>query len=143
MENQMQTVKRPWQGTTWAWMSIIGTVILTLFAIALFFGFVGMGMVMENELAKEGLNPSTFMMGLSAIVFILFVPLLILEILLIVGFFKGWKWAVIVAIIFESLGILSMLVSFKLEDFIYLLLGGFMLYLAIACLQDPFYNKKS
>ncbi|MCK4635286.1 MAG: hypothetical protein KAT32_00315 [Candidatus Moranbacteria bacterium] len=142
-QNKLQEIKRPWQGTAWAWLNIVGTVFLSIIAIILLLGFAGAGMLMGSELAQEGLDPATFIAGLSALLIIIAIPLLILEIFLIIGFFKGWKWAVIVAIIFEALGIMSSLFSLgENGGFFNLLITGFMLYLAIACVQHPFYNKK-
>ena len=76
-------------------------------------------------------------------------PFFILSIFMSIGFLKGWRWAVIVAIACSGLCILSDLFGFTTGDitdmassFTGLIIGGFFLYLEIICLQHPFYNQK-
>jgi len=66
--------------------------------------------------------------------------ILILEIFIIKGIFKGKKWAVIVCAIFTVLCLLSAIINIEIFS---VLLNGFFLYTEIICIKHPFYNQKS
>lgn len=142
-QSQMQAVKRPWQGTTWAWLSIVLSAIGAVGILIITLGVGMMGVGLEDRLAQDGVDVVGLMAGLMGIIVMIAIPFFALLVALSIGFFKGWKWAVIVAIILEGLAVISALFGLgETGGFFNLLLSGFMLYLAIACLQHPFYNRK-
>jgi hypothetical protein len=123
-----EEIKRPWQGTTWAilqWFIVLIVSILISNGIIIIWGTI-------YEIIRIALFVISFL-GL--------------------GFWKGWKWVVYLAIFIHILDILNVILNliFKYSDiqlFLYLiplvslLYSGFTLYLSISCLKHPFYNQK-
>lgn len=156
LKNESQEVKRPWQGTTWAFINVVSLIIVPIILMFILFagllansfadngrGFNNYENSIEYESFEEAMGEfiilAIFIFGLIIVTF------LILKVVLIIGFFKGWKWTVITAIVFNSLGTVSGLGFFMKsggEGFITLCISGFLLYLAIFCLKHPFYNQK-
>lgn len=131
-----QIVRRPWQGAVAGWVILVSVVVLCLVMVSL----LPMALAVLNDPQTGGFIIIGFIF-----VIVIIVPLLILQIFISIGFFKGQKWAVIAAIILSGLALINSLlalVSGDLMSFIQLGFNGFILYLAITCLQHPFYNQK-
>ncbi len=138
-ENSLQEIKRPWQGTTWAWITTIYLAIGIIGAVFLSLSFLLIG---SKRIFENDNNLTLIILGIIIFILLIVIPLLLLLYFVIKGFFRGWKWAVIVAIILEILSLIGSLINLEKTSFFGFLFSGFMLYLAIACVQHPFYNKK-
>ena len=138
-QKEVQNIKRPWQGTTWAWITTTYLAIGIIVALFLSLSFAMIGL---KRMLESGSELSLIILGIIIVILLVLFPILLLLYFIIKGFFKGWKWAVIVAIILESLSLIGSLINLENTTFFGVLFSGFMLYLAIACLQHPFYNQK-
>ena len=134
----IQIEQRPWQGTVIGVFQIIGIFVLTILALAFIFGAGFIGALISKYAQDVDFPVGVIGAGAMLIIgLVVFLPLVILNIFITIGIFKGKKWAVIIALIFTSLGILGNLVSFNIFG---LVLSGFILYCEIACLKEPFYK---
>ncbi len=129
-------VERPWQGTVLAVFQILNTLavagILAVMMIAGFEGFKGGEMGFMVGVA-----------GVGGLVFLL--PLLIVMIFMVFAIFKGRRWAVMAALTISLLAFFPVMFTLGegLEAFLpVFILWGFILWLEIACLKNPFYAKK-
>ena len=122
-------VSRPWQGTFLAVLDIIGLVIIGIFIPVLLFGASLLVSVLPAAWA-----------GMTMVIALIFVGLWVLELFIVIGLFKGQKWVLFVSIVFSALALIGGF--YPTINFFTLLMNGFMLYLAYACLNHPFYNKK-
>ena len=128
--------RRPWQATLLAWLSLVAVLFLFLIVVlSVIFGFAGF----------KGGEMGT-MIGIFAAVGLLFLlPLLVFSIVAVVGLFKGKRWALILALVLTSLGILGGLFSLAnglpslLPTMIFCAL---LLLLEIICLKHPYYQRK-
>ncbi len=63
---------------------------------------------------------------------------LILQIFISRGLFKGEKWSTVISTIFAILGLAKLMTNFNAIYFIFIV---FFIYLSITCLSHPFYKK--
>lgn len=156
VKNQVE-VKRPWQGTTWAWVKIVLFSLNALFLVGFsILVFIGASLDEDYSSSQETIffenqNLDSIFLFYLVVFIVAFSTLwAVLEIFAVVGFFKGWKSSVIVALSLNSLeiiiylgtAIISMNLGVILGCFFAICLSGFMLYLAISCVNHPFYNQK-
>lgn len=137
-------VKRPWQGTFLGVLNIIGLVFLGIMSIVLLIMLVGGGaaisQMMEQSAEMVAFPMASMLTTMGAILFIPVLAIFVLVIFITIGIFKGQKWSIIVSIIFTVLGLLSAFTNMQDIQFGSLLLNGFVLYLEIMCIKNPFYN---
>ncbi len=143
----MDTTKvkeRPWQGTTLGVLYIIGLIILGLMITALIVAIAGGGAMLSQMMQQSSEIASfpieTFLGTMGTLLLIPIIGIFILIIFMTIGIFKGQNWAVIVAIIFTVLGLLSCFTN-NIHYFS-LALNAFILYLEIMCVKHPFYTHK-
>ncbi|WP_439183106.1 hypothetical protein [Carboxylicivirga taeanensis] len=125
------SVQRPWQGTVMGVLNAIGVVFGFMAVIALIFG----GTFIAAALEDAGL---AMLAGFSTtIIAVVLIPFLILYIFITLGFFKGQKWAVIVALVLTAIGTIGNVVSLSI---IPLLINAFFIYCYIICMKDAYYK---
>lgn len=145
-EEKKLEIKRPWQGTVWAGITTFFTGMTFLGTLIFSLAFIFFGSFLEDKLVENGILTdmlvSKLVSGFFLFIVIFILIFIVFNIILITGFIKGWKWSVIVSIIFGSFSIIGEMYSLRYSNgFSGILISGFMLYLAIYCLNHPFYNK--
>jgi hypothetical protein len=130
---------RPWQGTTLAVLYVIGIVITAIVAIAMIFGISFLGQIIDQAMAESGSSLGSLGANVLMIIgLVVMLPITILMIFVAMGIFKGKRWAIIVALVFTALSLLSTLGGSI--NWFSLAIALFMLYCEIMCLRDPFYK---
>ena len=132
-----EQVSRPWQGTVLGVIYILTIAMMVimlpiLLLVALGGSALGFMSNMNNGLAM-------LLGGGMLIMSLLLIAIFILQIFVIIGIFKGQKWAVITSIVFITLGLSSLIQNFSWTT---LIIDGALMYLSIACLLHPFYGGK-
>lgn len=97
----------------------------------------------DEEVVQEMVKTSIITNIISLIFVILIISVFTL------GFYKGWRWSIILNLVFSVLGVIVYVISFlfsKSDNIIYVIFNlVFCLittYLSISCLKHPFYNQK-
>jgi len=128
--------KRPWQGTLLAWLEIVALAFVGLLvALIGIFGYAGF----------KGGEMGTMIGIFSTLGLIFLIPVVILDIFIVIGIFKGKKWAVVLALVFSILGLPTLLYSLAGGFFsffpvlIYFILSFWM---EVKCLKLPYYKQK-
>lgn len=131
-----KTGLKPWQSIMLAWLQlallVFSVVILVLTGI---FGIAGF------KAGEMGAIIGFF--GVVGLVFL--IPLNVLEVFVVIGIFKGKKWAVVVALIFTLLAL--PFVFFSISGGIFLFLPVLIFYILnlwmeIKCLKHPYFKQK-
>ena len=130
---------RPWQGTLLGIANILGLAMGAMLLTLVMFG--------SSFLASMAQDPVfSFIFGAGALVIILLVlPLIVLEVFITIGVFKGQKWAVIMMLIFTAIALIGGLGELFADtgghhSYVSFTVHGFLLYCEIAALKDPFYK---
>jgi len=136
-------VKRPWEGTTLGVIDIVGVVFAGIGMAMLSVAILGGGAIlsqMSTTAGGQAFPMASFIGTLGAFLLIPMILFFVLGIFIIIGIFKGQKWAIIVSIIFSVLALLSAFGNGI--QYFPLALNAFLLYLEIMCVKHPFYNHK-
>jgi len=78
--------------------------------------------------------------GLGMAIGFIFMLFWILVFFITRGIFKGQKWAIIVALVFTALSLLSAVMNIS-QMYMSLIISAGMLYLEVVCLKDPYFNR--
>ncbi len=164
-------LKRPWQATFLAVINIIGAVLTSLVGLILLFlqqALPGMlkvlgvsGELLQEEVKKQAAQNGTVAQtvdpeqihklteGLSSIVggVGMFLGIIVLGIAILLifmsrGALKGQKWSPIMSTIFSAIALLGALSSLtQAGNAVPVVIQGFILYCAIVCITNPFFQK--
>lgn len=124
-------VTRPWQATLLGILHIIGLVGLAILTVGAFIG----GSLLSTLFAGFAL-----LSGLGMAIGFIFMLFWILVFFITRGIFKGQKWAIIVALVFTALSLLSAVMNIS-QMYMSLIISAGMLYLEVVCLKDPYFNR--
>ena len=128
---------RPLEGTLLGWFSIAGFVLALLVTV-----FISILSYAGFEAGEMGAMIGIF----GAIGLFFLIPWLIIKMVLVIGIFKGKKWAVLLSLIFTMLALIPGLLSIgdSLVPFLVsLIFLSPMLWAEIKCLKHPFYKTEA
>ena len=137
MEDLLEkTVIKPWQGTMLAWLQLVLLVFSVL--ILVLTGIFGIAGFKAGEMGA--------MIGIFGILGLVFlIPLNVLEVFVVIGIFKGRKWAVVVAFIFTLLALPAVFFSIAGGAISFLVVLIFFivnLWMEIKCLKHPYFKQR-
>lgn len=128
VKDEVQEIKRPWQGTFYS----ILTGIVGFFVVLYMLNFI-----LSDEFIIA-LKDNAFGVTLQIVIVFVLMPYFI------IGFYRGWKWAVTGAVAFYGFSVFIDVGNNLMgkSNAVEVLSGLFALYLAVECLRHPFYNQK-
>lgn len=136
---------RPWQGTVLGIIHILCLIIL-LSAIAIFAVLMIAGGALSGSSEGDALFGLSIPGTIGAILLLMLLPFIILEVFVIRGIFNGQLWSIIAVIVISGLGLLSAITDIftggPAQGIVSSVINIVILYLAVPCLKQPFYNKK-
>ncbi|TAJ13273.1 hypothetical protein DMA11_09520 [Marinilabiliaceae bacterium JC017] len=140
MTSEIQIHPRPWQGTVLGIFSILGIVLSFIAIVILVIALMAGGAFLDAFISEIDIPVGAISMtALSGVLLLSFIPIVVLQVFIAIGIFKGQKWAVIIAMIFSIMGLMGNLISFT---FYGVAVNGFLLYCEIICLQEAYYNRR-
>lgn len=136
--------QRPWQGTLLGVLQAIGAVLFGLGGLAFFIMFDKMGSLFTEQemegMSEAGSSAVSFLVGSMGSIFgLVFLVMAALMAVFAAGYFKGWKWAVVITMVLTGLSLLSALYNVDISSVI---VNGLIGWAEYICFMHPFYNKK-
>ncbi len=133
-------IKIPWQGVTLGVFNI-GILLLTVVVVIL-----GSSAFLQAFIMSQNQNIAAVYLDIFSVVSVASYLMVIIEVLLILGYFYGKRLTVIIGLAVVAIEILMNIVSMgvSLELIVYNLGGlvflGFLVWLSLSCLKHPFYG---